>query len=154
MLHLRWLIDYTGTHWAKIMKILTMAHQSKDYWWWLHCVTLIPWLSNDFIVMMTKLREEVQTSQELRNCPLGQRKALLKEKLYWKKGFFDIKALLKERFYCRKGPYSIWWGICPNCLYCTSCLHCLHCTGWFFSLVTPNFSTKKKTHQAANHGLS
>ena len=37
-------------------------------------------------------REE-ETSQELRNCPMG------KEMLYWKKGFIEKKALLKERLY-------------------------------------------------------
>ena len=37
---------------------------------------------------------DIQTSQELRNCPMGKerligRKALLKERLYWKKGFVE-----------------------------------------------------------------
>ena len=38
-----------------------------------------------------------KTSQELGNCPMGQREALLKERLYWKEGFIERKALLKER---------------------------------------------------------
>ena len=37
-----------------------------------------------------------KTSQELGNCPMGQREALLKERFYWKKGFIEKKALLKE----------------------------------------------------------
>ena len=38
-----------------------------------------------------------KTSQELGNCPLGQREALLKERIYWKKGFIERKALLKKK---------------------------------------------------------
>ena len=34
---------------------------------------------------------------------MGQSEALLKERLYWKKGFIERKALLKEKLYWKKG---------------------------------------------------
>ena len=50
-----------------------------------------------FVYIKSKLKLEDKTSQELGNCPMGQREALLKERLYWKEGFIERKALLKER---------------------------------------------------------
>ena len=44
-----------------------------------------------------------KTSQELGNCPMGQIEALLKERIYWKKGFFGRKAWLKEWPNWKKG---------------------------------------------------
>ena len=45
---------------------------------------------------------DLETLQELRNCPMG------KERLYGMKGSVERKTLLKEMLYCRKGQN------CPN----------------------------------------
>ena len=55
-----------------------------------------------------------KTSQELGNCPMGQREALLKERLYWKKGFFERKALLKKRLF-KKNAFLKNCEIIQNC---------------------------------------
>ena len=74
----------------------------------------------------------LKTSQELGNCPMGQSEALLKEKLYWKKGSIERKALLKERVNWNKfqnlvkipkfGPSSeIWlkfWNLAKYLKFC------------------------------------
>ena len=58
-------------------------------------------LTNQFIP--SALDAIPKTSQELGNCPMGQRDTLWKERLYWKKGFIERKILFKEMLYWKKG---------------------------------------------------
>ena len=37
-----------------------------------------------------------KTSQELGNCPMGQREAFLKERIYWKKSFIEEETIGKN----------------------------------------------------------
>ena len=98
-------------------------------------------------------RGDRQNIARIAKLPYGQRKPLLKERLYWKEGFIERLDLLKERLYCRKGlncpglyklaalsalsESSALSALsdslhCPHCLYCLYCLfylycpHCLH----------------------------
>ena len=50
-------------------------------------------------------QQQIKTSQELGNCPMGQREALLKERLYWRKGFIERTAFLK------KGSIEKMWNL-------------------------------------------
>ena len=45
-------------------------------------------------------QEKMETSQGLRNCPIRQSKALLKERLYLEKGSIQRQVLLKESTVC------------------------------------------------------
>ena len=58
----------------------------------LHCYLFSK--QNIKVMMMIRISSiKKKTSQDLGNCPMGQREALLKERINWKKGFIEEEKI-------------------------------------------------------------
>ena len=91
-----------------------METLSRSHWWFFTTESKVTSLKLKCSLLRSskaiKASLSFKTSQELGNCPIGQREALLKDRIYWKKGFIK-----EEKNWSKFGNFNKIWKFCWNC---------------------------------------